>query len=62
LALGNHLTLIHGDAHYGNILLPKDPASHALRPIDWQCWEVRVGTDDLAFQMGLWWFPFGPAE
>ena len=45
---GNNLTLIHGDALYDNIFLPKDPDRDGVLLIDWQTREIRLGTDDLA--------------
>ena len=57
LTEGQRLTLIHGDAHPGNVLVPIDPLKNKLRLIDWQTWDIRVGTDDVAYPMTLWWFP-----
>lgn len=48
LAPGNRLTLIHADARYDNILLPRDAAKQEVYIIDWAFWEVRMGTDDIA--------------
>jgi hypothetical protein len=48
LTPGNHLTLIHGDTLYDNIYLPIDPQKDRVLLIDWQTWEIRLGTDDLA--------------
>ena len=48
LAPGNRLTLIHGDAKYANIFLPKAPSVNGVYLIDWEFWEVRMGTDDIA--------------
>lgn len=39
-------TLIHGDLHFGNVLLTADAAD--CRLIDWENWEVAPATDDLA--------------
>ena len=49
------LTLIHGDATYDNIFLPKDPRLHQVYLIDWAFWSIRVGTDDIA-NVGLYGF------
>ena len=50
-----HLTLIHGDAHHWNILLPKLTGDAVI--FDWQTWHVDVGAHDLAYQMAMGWFP-----
>jgi hypothetical protein len=55
LTPGNRLTLIHADAKYENILLPKDPTTHNVYLIDWAFWEVRMGTDDIA-HIGIYGF------
>ena len=55
LTPGNRLSLIHADAMYDNILLPKDPTTHTVYLIDWAFWEVRMGTDDIA-HIGLYGF------
>ena len=51
------VTLLHGDVHPGNILLPRDPARHRAVLIDWHLWEVGPGTDDLAFFIAHKWAP-----
>jgi len=51
------VTIIHGDAHSGNILLPKNDDKHTVKFIDWQLWDINVGARDLAFFMGLHWSP-----
>lgn len=48
LAPGNRLTLIHGDAKYANIFLPNTSSEDGVRLVDWEFWEVRIGTDDVA--------------
>ena len=55
LTPGNRLTLIHADAKYENILLPRDPGTREVYLIDWAFWEVRMGTDDIA-HIGLYGF------
>ncbi len=57
LTEAGNLTLIHGDAHYQNMFFPRDPATHRPFFIDWQCWDIRVGTDDLTYPLVLRWFP-----
>jgi hypothetical protein len=59
-AQNKHLTLIHGDTHLGNFLLPFDMNGRAYlidrQPFDWSltCW---LGASDLAYMMVHWWFP-----
>ncbi len=55
----NHLTLIHGDSHNGNFLLPKtegDTYAIDRQPFDWSltCW---LGVSDLTYMMVHWWYP-----
>lgn len=51
------ITLIHGDAHTGNLMLPRDVNKHQVILIDWQLWDTNVGAIDLAFLMALHWSP-----
>ncbi len=55
----NHLTLIHGDCHNANWLLPKHEGETYLidrQPFDWSltCW---LGASDLTYLMVHWWYP-----
>jgi hypothetical protein len=55
----NHLTLIHGDCHNANWLLPKTEGETYLvdrQPFDWSltCW---LGASDLTYMMVHWWYP-----
>jgi hypothetical protein len=49
LTEGGNLTLIHEDAHLGNIFFPYDPKTYDPFLIDWQTRGVQVGTNDLAY-------------
>jgi hypothetical protein len=49
------LTLIHGDAHFGNVLVPLDPSADGALVIDWQLWNAGRATDDLANLIALHW-------
>jgi phosphotransferase family enzyme len=49
-------TLVHGDAHFWNVLLPKDASKPPIW-IDWQTWGVDFAAFDLAYMIGLHWFP-----
>ena len=52
-----HLTLVLGDVHSGQFLFPRNAATHAMRIIDWDWWDITVGPMDLAYTMCLFWFP-----
>jgi hypothetical protein len=52
-----NLTIVHGDAHMWNAMLPRDPRGLGLRLIDWDAWRIDVATDDLAYMMALYWTP-----
>jgi Phosphotransferase enzyme family len=52
-----NLTLIHGDAHAWNCLLPKDPDRDPAYLIDLCTYRIRPGPNDLAYMMALMWFP-----
>ncbi len=53
----DRVTLIHGDAHAGNMLLPRDPEAGRVALIDWHLWGIDLATFDLAFLMALHWSP-----
>ncbi|SFM17480.1 phosphotransferase family protein [Variovorax sp. OV329] len=48
-------TLIHGDAHVWNWMLPRDGASETPKLIDWDGWHWGVGVWDLAYMMAIQW-------
>lgn len=48
-------TLIHGDAHVWNWMLPRDGAVSVPKLIDWDGWQWGVGVWDLAYMMALQW-------
>ena len=52
----NTQTLVHGDAHFWNVLFPKDESRTPIW-IDWQTWGVDFGALDLAHMIALFWFP-----
>jgi Ecdysteroid kinase-like family len=47
------LTVTHGDAHWWNLLYPRDMDKHRVCLFDWQLWHVDVGARDLAFMVAL---------
>jgi len=51
------LTLAHHDAHAGNFLLPRQAAEQPVYIIDWQQWGVDAGLCDVAYLIGLFWYP-----
>ncbi len=54
---GRDLTLVHGDAHLGNFLFPRDAGSSAAYLADWQFWHPTIGGTDLAFMIAAEWEP-----
>ena len=51
------VTIVHGDAHVWNFLLPKDPAREDVRLFDFDQWRINVGSSDLAYMMAMQWYP-----
>jgi Ser/Thr protein kinase RdoA (MazF antagonist) len=52
-----NLTIVHGDAHVWNALLPRDPDRRDVRLIDWDGWRIDTATDDLAYMLAVHCFP-----
>lgn len=48
-------TLIHGDAHVWNWMLPADGRAGTPKLLDWDGWHVGVGVWDLAYMMAVQW-------
>jgi len=48
---------IHGDAHFWNLLYPRDSGRGGCVVIDWEDWRVDIGGADLALAMAMHWFP-----
>ena len=48
-------TLMHGDAHIWNVMLPKNPQTHRPVFIDWEEWTRGISGFDLAYMMALQW-------
>ena len=57
LAAGRAVTLVHGDTHFWNFLMPRDPAADKVRIVDWAAWHLGIGPADLAYTIALFWFP-----
>ena len=52
---GSDLTLIHGDANFSNVLLPRNADRERVLIIDWQLWGVSFSAEDLAHLIALFW-------
>jgi Ecdysteroid kinase-like family len=50
-------TIVHGDAHVWNCLLPRDAEAGEARFFDWDSWRVDVGSSDLAYMLAMHWYP-----
>jgi phosphotransferase family enzyme len=50
------LTIVHGDAHFGNTMLPRRGGGD-VRLIDWDAWRVDTATDDLAYMLAVHCYP-----
>ena len=51
-----NLSVVHGDAHVWNFLLPRD-GGNDIRLFDWDAWRLGVASNDLAYMMALHWHP-----
>lgn len=49
------VTLVHGDAHTNNLMLPYDHAHGQAILIDWHRWSIDVPLFDMAFLIALHW-------
>lgn len=48
-------TLVHGDAHVWNWMLPRDDTLDIPKLVDWDAWHIGIGVWDLAYMMALQW-------
>ena len=55
VSAGTNLTLIHGDANFSNVLLPRDPNRERALIIDWQLWGSSFAAEDLVHMIALFW-------
>ena len=51
------LTIVHGDAHVWNALLPRNGSLGDVRLIDWDAWHVDTASDDLAYMIAVHCYP-----
>lgn len=49
-------TLIHGDAHFGNVLYPRSERDEIVF-VDWSDWTVGSPMEDIAYMLALRYFP-----
>lgn len=54
---GQPITRIHGDAHFWNILYPKDSENSAALLIDFEDWRIDFAGLDLALLIAMHWYP-----
>jgi len=54
---GRPVTRIHGDAHFWNVLYPKDPEKAQAILIDFEDWRVDFAGLDLALLLAMHWYP-----
>lgn len=55
--VGRPLTLVHGDAHWWNCLVPTGADPEDVKLVDWEDWAVGVGAMDIAYTIAMLWFP-----
>jgi hypothetical protein len=51
------LTITHCDAHAWNFLFPHDHETGRTVLFDWTNWDISTAADDLAYFIGLHWYP-----
>ncbi|WP_246789895.1 phosphotransferase family protein [Bradyrhizobium sp. CCBAU 51765] len=52
-----HVTIVHGDAHTWNFLLPRAGVADTVRIFDFDLWGINVPTSDLGYMIALQWYP-----
>jgi len=52
----DHITIIHGDSHAWNFLLPRSGVGGAC-VFDWDSWRGGIGSHDLAYMIAMHWYP-----
>ncbi|MCP3474285.1 ecdysteroid 22-kinase family protein [Bradyrhizobium sp. CCGUVB1N3] len=52
-----NVTIVHGDAHTWNFLLPRAAVTDTVRIFDFDQWRISAPTSDLAYMMALQWYP-----
>ena len=51
-----NITIVHGDAHVWNCLMPRDGGDD-VRLFDWDSWRIGIGSNDLSYMMAMHWYP-----
>ncbi len=51
-----NLTVVHGDTHVWNFLVPRNGGDD-VRMFDWDTWRPGLASSDLAYMMALHWYP-----
>lgn len=54
---GRPVTRIHGDAHFWNVLYPRDGENGSAILIDWEDWRVDFPGLDLSLMIAMHWYP-----
>jgi hypothetical protein len=52
-----NVTIVHGDAHVWNCLVPRDSGSGDVRILDWDNWRIGPASADLAHMLTVHWYP-----
>ncbi|MGY4432510.1 Ser/Thr protein kinase RdoA (MazF antagonist) [Bradyrhizobium sp. F1.13.1] len=52
-----NVTVVHGDAHCWNFLVPRAGVADSVRIFDFDRWRIGVPTSDLAYMMATQWYP-----
>ena len=52
-----NVTIVHGDAHIWNFLVPRPGVTDRVRVFDFDQWRINVGASDLAYMLGLQLYP-----
>jgi Ser/Thr protein kinase RdoA (MazF antagonist) len=57
LHLQRNLTIVHGDAHIWNFLVPRGEIDDRVRVFDFDGWRIGVGSGDLAYMIAMHLYP-----
>jgi hypothetical protein len=56
-ASDKRITRVHGDAHFWNVLYPKNSSQSEALLIDWEDWRIDFAGTDLALLIAMHWYP-----
>ena len=51
------VTIVHGDAHFWNCLVPRGVGRDDIRIFDWDSWRIGKAASDLSYMMAMHWYP-----